>query len=327
MIVEPVPAGPRGPLHRVAGMLGLLAPIVVLIAVVGAAAAGRSADAVPGESPSASAWAASVASPAPSVRSGPVPPVAFPRTAFGLPVVDVTDALTLARSGRAPSVLAIAGHLRYRSTASPCPPTGYGPYDPLCHRFGVLAASPIDPAPSGDGPGIPWRMGAHLHPQFPVGTPLPREVRTTLRGGSVPVVLIARFDDPRAIPCEPGGRHCGEELVVERVAWVEGREWFRATLLDPLLDIDRDHDEWRARRRSAIAVMPGTPAVLTAALLSEPTLARVDPAVGAVLHGRPLEAVWYLRALEPAPTPRVVWAVVDDATGELLASGPRAPGG
>ena len=123
-------------------------------------------------------------------------------------------------------VVAVAGYLGLDAIPDDCRDTRLG-----IVRAVLRADRPCWRRLPGTAPRTPDRMtpGFHLHPQFPVGVrdALAVRVRGDLRRrrGRRRSCILGRFGDDRAEPCVPGGRHCGQELVVERVAWVDGIEY------------------------------------------------------------------------------------------------------
>jgi hypothetical protein len=247
----------------------------------------------------------------------------FPAEIHDLRVIGINEALGRADDptlgGRS---LAIRGWLTRPAFREPCAATD----DPVaegaafCRREAVLR----------EAPGDEWRV-AHLHPQLLPGTGLGRVRRAFAAAGDdpVPVVVIAHFGDPRAAPCTAAGRHCGDELVIDRVAWALG-----------------------APVRPPVAVLPeaspgaGTPAAADARLsgwdamsLAEETyggirglsasgvpaaaLELVEPAAAGAVASPGL--TWLVRAIvDPRPSDPLgatrTWLVVDDASGAVMAA-------
>ena len=341
MIVEPVRTGPAGPFRRLAGTLAVALPFVVLVGVVGVGTSGRTASDAEAARPALALASLAPAEPRPaaSTEPGVARPVAFPDSMLGLPVAGVSEILA-AREGRtAVGVVAVAGYLSLRQSSATCslPPPPLARLDATCDRFGFLADMPESPYV--DQAGAPRWRGPHLHPQFPPGTRIPEEAAIDVSdpGASPPaVVVLGRFDDPRADPCRPGSRHCGEEFVVERVAWVDGQLWRRTLSFDPKLDADLREVAWE-QRRSILGTAAPAGRVLGAAFLAPATLADFHPAAAKALPADPPESVWLLRVLDvrPGDGPTepsagtksaatiggVVWLVLDGSTGRVLARG------
>jgi hypothetical protein len=337
MIVEPVPTNPRSPVRRGVRLAGVTLPLVLLVGVVAVGSLG------PKAAPPRTAEAATTPDPAAPGRS--VAPgaatealvVDFPDQLGGLEVLGVSAAIEARRSSGLTGFVAVAGYLTIQDLPAECVDRYLGPYGAFCERRGVLADVPNRPFSSSYGSGSGFGgVGAHLHPTVPVGVRLPYEVVDASTDGSaapVAVALLGRFvdEDP---PCATVGRHCGEAFVVERVAWVDGEHRRRTMIIDPALEVDWTDPSWRERRADARAALGSDPTSLLTAYLRPATLERIDPAAAVAVLARAGEAppvVWYVRALEldahaaryPAggAAPRVVWAVVDDASGTVIARG------
>lgn len=340
MIIEPVRAGSRGPRRGLATRLGLAFPFVVLVAVVGLGVVGRTGEAARPANDTTAAAASPSLAPAEDTAgqlagdgTRTAETAHFPSTIFGLPVHSTAETLRLRTARRLSGVVAVSGYLSIsgeRASCSPSsvPPGGLGSF---CHRAGILADLPESPFNAAEG-GVGWWLGPHLHPQFPAGTRLPEEAARTVlaaQGAPLPVILLGRFDDPRAVKCRPGGRHCGEELAIDRVAWADGEVWRRSTAFDPLVDADIREKAWRSRPAIVASTLRGNPPLLSATLVAPQTLARVEPAAADALPRNPPEALWFIRGLavttgrrgEP-PVGHVTWTLVDAKTGEMLAQGP-----
>ena len=336
MIVEPVGA-PRRSVPGFGNGLRIALPFVALVAVVGAGVLGRDgqtteegatvARATPGNA------GTSLEPPSSTSASRTTDRAEFPDSLLGLPVSTTEETLRRRHEGSAVGVVAVSGYLSTTTDDAGCSPSLVlmPPVRPLCRRHGILAdhrQSPFASRRDGSRP----RLGPHLHPQFPPGTRLPEQAdrtRADADGTPLPVVVLGRFDDPRAVACGPGGRHCGEEFVVESVAWVEGEPWRRRRSLDPLVGPELRERAWRARHAIEALALPGDPPILVAALVAPPTLRRVDPAAARAMPKRALEAVWLVRGLAVAsggpgrpPVGAITWAIVDAATGKVLASRP-----
>lgn len=182
----------------------------------------------------------------------------------------------------------------------------------FCHRLAVLRAAP----------GAGWQTG-HLHPQLLPGLALgalPHD-----EGGGVPVVLIAHHNDARAVECLPAGRLCGHGLVVDRVAWAAGRDLPRSLAIAPGLHGENRRSPARA---GSIVEFFGTVPLRTVSVagVAGADLRHMDPDAAAMVAGGDVipELAWYVRFIVPdAVNGRVNWttgwAVVDDATGRVVA--------
>jgi hypothetical protein len=235
-----------------------------------------------------------------------------------MPVRTISDVLASRAAGEADGPIAISGYLGLRDLPETCRDTRLGPFGAFCARVGVLAQAPWE-ADTGFA-----QLGSHLHPQFPVGVRVPFRVAEMARSGwaASAAVVIARFDDPRARRCVPAGRHCGEELVVERVAWVEGEDYPRTVTVDPAVTPDPGTvtSLAPAARRAASHLPVGSVPLLTA-LVRPGTITWMDPAMASVVAGLDEEVVWYVRALDNARTPSAIDWVVADPSGAVLLRG------
>jgi len=265
----------------------------------------------------------------------------FPAEIDGLPVLGVNGAKHLAGN---PAVarrsIAIRGWLDPLQLREACAPALAVPA-----RDGTVAPVP-EPAPVDDpvsaaaafclreavlreAPGTDWGI-AHLHPQLLPGTGLGRlrRVFAAADGDQVPVVVIAHFGNARAASCAAGGRHCGEELVVDRIAWALGASSRPPTaILAPgtgaealrtateVLEIAED--AYASLRAVSVAGVPAAGLGLV-----EPAAADLVAAGGAPSIR---EFAWLVRAIvEPHPGDRPgaarTWLLVDDRTGAVVAA-------
>ncbi len=345
MIIEPVRSLPDAPRRRLAGRVALAFPFLVLVAVVGVGALGRT-----GETATQANRDATRAAAFPSLAPGgedaarqfaangtrTAQTAHFPKNILRLPVRTTAETLRLRTAKLASGVVAVSGYLsisgeRAGCRSSPVPP---GHLASFCLRVGILADVPESPFSAGRY-GAGWRVGPHLHPQFPPGTRLPEETaRTMLRadGAPLPVILLGHFDDARAVKCSSLGRHCGEEFVADRVVWADGEVWRRSTALDPLVDQDIRERAWQDRPAIVASALRGDPPLLSATLVAPQTLARVEPAAAAAIPGQAPEALWLVRRLVVTTGPRgesrvgrITWAIVDASSGVIVARGPPEP--
>ena len=243
---------------------------------------------------------------------------AYPSRVLGLPVRSVSEILAARAAGEADGLVAISGHLGLRDLPETCRDARLGPYGAFCARVGILAQAPWA-ADTGFA-----QLGAHLHPQFPVGVRVPFRVAEVARSGwaASAAVVIARFDDPRARRCVPVGRHCGEELVVERVAWVEGEDYPRTVTVDPAVTPDPGTTRSLApAAKNAASHLPEGSMPLLTALVRPGTITWMDPAMVSVVSGLDVGAVWYVRAIDDARTPSAIDWVLADPSGAMLLRG------
>ncbi len=242
----------------------------------------------------------------------------YPARVLGLPVRSVSEVLAARAAGETDGLVAISGHLGLRDLPETCRDARLGPYGAFCSRVGILAQAPWA-ADTGFA-----QLGPHLHPQFPVGVRVPFRVAEVARSGwaASAAVVIARFDDPRARRCVPVGRHCGEELVVERVAWVEGEDYPRTVTVDPAVTPDPGTagSLAPAARKAASHLPEGSTPLLTA-LVRPGTITWMDPAMASVVADLDAGAVWYVRAVDDARTPSAIEWVLADPSGAALLRG------
>ncbi|MCJ7711907.1 MAG: hypothetical protein MUQ32_13880, partial [Chloroflexi bacterium] len=192
MIVEPTPTNPRSPVRRALSLAGLALPVALLVAIVGAGAAGPKPEpesVAPDASHRAvaeepSAFPAPAASPtAPATVTAPTGPgPGFPTGAAGLPVHSVPEAQGLLATGDGLPI-AVAGFLeglRADDTCAAATGDTRGPLSPLCDRRARLVMI-------GD---FGWRSGVHLHLRFPPGVRLPAVFEDASPDGPIPVVIV-----------------------------------------------------------------------------------------------------------------------------------------
>jgi hypothetical protein len=312
MIVQPAPLGSSSRRRRALRTIGLLLPVVLLGVVVGVGLATPAPSPPPDRTATPTAVVADTTqdrSPAPEgiAVSAPV----FPRDIAGLQVHGVRWTLEARSRGLARGVIAVAGYLGLVSSPRDCRGQ-LGAFGPFCARTGVLGERPWTAGPLTETELQPY----HLHPQFPVGVSVPGQIPLATGAAGVPsppVILIARFDDSRAERCVPEGRHCGQELVVERVAWVDGNVLAVAEAVDPGIDAQTlATTEVPAFRTMAYPLLS---AYVLPALLE-----RIDP-VAATQAGA-TGPVWYLRGLVGLGEPdQIEWSVIDLEHSTLLADG------
>ena len=217
MIVEPAPAAPRGRRHRVAWVLGIVLPVVLLVSAVTAGLAGPK-EVTP--EATARAVAQAEASPASTIAEPDFAfaPVVFPTVAADLAVLSIPDAQ--ARIDLVtPGPFAVAGYLTEVGPYPPCGVSGgdtRGDLGPLCVRHARLEGLPD----GGDA-------GPHMDLTIAAGARMPAAFeRLGGEGRPIPVVLVGRYG-PRLEPCHPTIYECNGSLLVERVTWI-GRRAVRA---------------------------------------------------------------------------------------------------
>ncbi|MDQ1324046.1 MAG: hypothetical protein QG587_1382 [Chloroflexota bacterium] len=327
MIIEPTPTNPRSPLRRGLRAAGLVLPVVLLGAVIGAGVLGPQPEPT---TPPASPIAAlptpratnPTATPEPAIVTNaddPVPPEEF----GGLPVADIGRVLET-RAGSPPgTVVAIRGFLRVDGAAAGgCADEPPGSLGPWCERLGILAAQPPTSRSSSTCRIASHRhLSPHLHLSIPAGVRLPQAVdaagQVSVDDGAQ-VLVIGRFA-PAAATCVRAPWGCGETFVVERFAWVDGVRVGPTPLIADALQTGTRHV-------SPFGMVLGAGDLPLAAVLSWPDdIARLDPDAAALAEaGRPGEPVWYVRVLEGSAAPGgerpVRWMLLADRDFHVIGS-------
>lgn len=358
MIIEPVPTTTSSRHRRAAARLALAIPVVLFAGVVAVGVLGRSTAPSPQRPaiavPAATEPAPLVALASEAPRRTPPPPP--PAEVDGLAVRVVPDVLAKrAAGGLGPSagLIAVGGYLGVPNPPATCDPAGgapsasdpapspsgldvgFDPLGPMCARQAIVALTSWSLAGSEGFSGI----GPHLHVRVPVGVRLPDGIdRTTMAasGGPFQVIVVGRFETVPPTGCRAVAVDCDTGFVLEGVAWVEGEASATNPVIGPEIDarpiIQFDPDghpvAWvtgnQGLAEHAAFGDGGVP--LLAALLRPETLARFDPdAAAAIRDAKPAGFVWYVRGIwsmaEPPGGRPLVWAVVDDRSLEVLASG------
>lgn len=260
----------------------------------------------------------------------------FPDEVDGIRVIGVREARRLARDpALAGRTLAIRGWLSPPELREPCrvPAAAHAAVDDAPSAGVAAAAAPVtDPLTAAaafchrdtvlrEGPTRQWSVG-HVHPQLLPGTGLGRARRLLTGGEPVPVVLLAHFGNPRAGSCVAGGRHCGEELVVDRIAWVLGVPARPPVAIATPAPADDRYESGRLAMRRVEDAYAGIVAVAATGVPAE-HLGLVEPAADGVQA--PSGYAWLVRAIV-APQPsdalgaRRTWLVVDEGSGEIVAA-------
>jgi hypothetical protein len=166
-------------------------------------------------------------------------------------------------------------------------------------------------------------MSVAMRPGVVVPPPL-------LRTGedAAPTVLVGRLVWPFD-GCARFVTRCRPQLRVDRVIWAKGLGRTQTTSILPRLLEVGPQLSVRPRERLAEAVVGPTGAILMETLVDRETLAAVDPEAAALVAGAVLAGdtpqparIWYRLALGPDPSRDPSrWIVIDDATGEAIASG------
>lgn len=233
-------------------------------------------------------------------------------------MLTVAEALERRRAGLLGGVAAVGGYFAVRE-ATTCEGT-------FCARTGIIAARPFTAATGFAD------IGNHLHPQLPVGVVLPRAADLSRADPAPdgpeapPAVLIVRFDDLRARECLPAGRHCGEELVVERVVWVDGDSYPAIRAVEPAVPVTPPAIRIRTAGRAAERGLGASATPMMAVLVRPGTIAYIDPAMAPLLAGVGPDPVWYVRGLRLGPgEPAIQW-VIARADGSLILDGEQPIG-
>lgn len=313
MHVQPIErVGPQRR-SRVRSVVAAFVPLLVLIPVValGVVGEGRS-QAAAAERPIATVAApqAGAAAPIQAQRAEP-PPGPFPERILGIDVLDVAGARGLAATAGESRLLAVAGWL----TIGPDPDCA-ATWRLQCRRTGLLSAATA-------------AAEAALFLETAPGVPLPGLHRSTPRLTSWTVstdaVVIGRFVDR-------GGRRCGlRRPICEPVFSVEHLAWLDAEELGPTISTElgvRATGETADVADAARGAVGRASEVLGLTLLSPATLGAVDADAAAALGPGRDGRVWYARLVTLRPRadetskPVAAWALVDDATGLLIAAAP-----
>jgi hypothetical protein len=336
MIVEPTPTNPRSPMRRALRLVGIVLPVVLFAGFLGAGLLGPKPEPVaPDASLSPVIADASLvpAVPDPSAApaavilpSGPGP--GFPTVAAGLNVLSVPEAQTALATGQG-HPLAVAGYLDGLRTADACPASAgdtRGLLSPLCERrvrLVVASAGATNP-------------GAHLHVRMPPGVRLPAAFEDATPDAPMQVVIVGRGEVPGA-PCWVAARGCGEQMTADLVAWADGGPFNPGPVFDAGLEVPPPAIGYRHLHEALSLVAGPSGTILISAVVRPATVAAIDPDAGAALAAKrePEGLVWYVRGLvtDYGPgrypvgdyPPRIQWALVDETTGDPLATGVLTP--
>ena len=197
----------------------------------------------------------------------------------------------------------------------------------FCDRSGLLVATP-NPAGSsmnvGGANDHPFGSGAP--PPLPVsvtpGVVVPPELSgTSTASGPAQVILIGRLVESSQ-PTDQA--RSGRQLLVDRVASIDGIGQAQTTSILPKLLDRRPQLAWRPRDELANLVIGPTGAILLETLVDPATLAAVDPQAAALVADTSpgSERIWYRLALAIDPDrglPR--WVVIDDTRGAVIGTG------
>lgn len=332
MIVEPVPTDSRSRRRRVLGLLAILAPLALFALVVGVALLGRA--------PTPDKPVAAVRQPLPSADPGPAeaaaasetPPDAtpppFPSSIDGLAVESIPEVLATLTDTQPGAVIAVAGYLGVTDPPTDCG-DGIEPLGPLCERMALFAETPWTLRGSEGLTGL----GPHLHPRVPIGVYLPFAiVGTTTAAGGPPfsAVIVGRLTDTPSGNCGPVLANCEVGFDLDAVVWASDSSYGIKPFIGPQIDaIARDWVLSNQQAAEALAVGPSG-VVLYTALVRPATLRTLDPAAARIVRRHPPPGlVWYIRgvgrSLDRGATETLTWAVIDDVTLEVLATGVVGP--
>ncbi len=315
--VEPVaPVGGRG---RSRGVLAAIVPLVVLVGVVGIGVVGNGAapaptPTVPPAATSRPAEAATTPTPQPTERPR-LDTAHFPTRVAGIPTVDAAESNRMAKAGIASDrLIAVTGWLTLSPPSADCAKAWE-----LCRRIGLLSD-----VPTVDG-------GSALFLETRPDVTINGVARAARRSDewTVPAtaVVVGRFV-PR-VDRECGLRRpvCERVFAAELIAWLDGGIAEHPTV-QPRGQTGRGArmtaDEAAATARRAIR---GAGEVIAASLVDQDRLATLEQDA-AVVASSGDGLVWLVRAvsfnarLDVWYEPLAGWAVVDDATGEVLAAQP-----
>ena len=336
MIVEPTPTNPRSPVLRALRLAGIVLPVVLFAGVLGAGLLGPKPEPIaPDASPSPVIADASLLPAVPDPSAAPaavIPPSGpgpgFPTVAAGLNVLSVPEAQKALATGDG-HPLAVAGYLDGLRTADDCLAAASdtrGLLSPLCERRArlvVASAGVANPA-------------AHLHVRIPPGVRLPAAFEDATPDAPMQVVIVGRGEVPGA-PCWVATRGCGEQMTADLVAWADGGPFDPGPVFDAGLEVPPPEIAYRHLDEARSLVIGPSGTILISAVVRPATVAAIDPDAGAALAARrePEGLVWYVRGLETAygpgryPVgdypPRILWALLDETTGDPLAIGVLTP--
>jgi hypothetical protein len=298
--------------------LVLMLPVIVLLAVAGAALLGQDPRAgnpsravpltqLPSRNPSTTA--------PPGASTAPTPvPAAIPDELLGLAIQDVASARRDALERIEPErLVAVSGWL----TIAPGDPRCETNWYLACRRAGRLTSSRESDAEV-------------LIVQTQPGVPLIGLQRQSPAQGTWTIhnraVLVGRFGEPGERACRLPSLDCEPVFTVERLVWL--RSTFRARPVAIGPGAIRAETPVETAEATARAGLTTAGATLLVGVLDRASLDLLDPVAAAAVSDHPADAVvWYLRAImwpdgEGVGDPQVGWSLVDDRTGQLLATAP-----
>ncbi len=266
----------------------------------------------------------------------------FPGAVASLRVVQIPDVLRARQGGGGRTVFAIAGYLRAWADPRLCGNPVPGLPGDGCERTAILAELPW----TNHGSELFSPMGPHLHAVIPPGVAVPDTavgLALTDADPPPPVVVIGHFAS-RESACNNNDPACEETFTIERVVWASGQRLaLGRQVAIPLVASATDAQTADPGATAGRAIGPLT-TLLRVVLLEPRELANVDASAATAVMAartRPRGPVWYVRGLDvpyyplldPPPGrtgPVIRWAVIDEASGAVLARGetqpPQAPG-
>jgi hypothetical protein len=333
VIIEPTSTNQRSSVRRALRLAGLMLPIVLFAGVLGAGLLGPKAAPVAPPGPVTADASLRPVLPGPSAAptatippSGPGP--GFPVAAAHLSVLSVPEAQMALAAGEG-NPLAVAGYLDSLRTDGDCPAAAgdtRGLLSPLCERRARLVVASADAA----------NPGAHLHVRIPPGVRLPAAFEDARPDEPMRVVIVGRGEGSE-VPCAIAQRGCGEQMTADLVAWADGGPFDPGPVFDAGLEVPPPAIAYRHLDEAQSLVVGPSGTILISAVVRPATVAAIDPDAAAALAARPAPEglVWYVRGLGTAygpgryPVgdypPRILWVLLDETTGDPLATGILTP--
>ena len=197
---------------------------------------------------------------------------------------------------------------------------------PLCERRARLVVAGADAA----------NPGAHLHLRIPPGVRLPAALEDATPDEPIRVVIVGRGAGPDA-PCTGAVRGCGEHMTADLVAWADGDPFDPDPIFDAGLGAVPPKTTSLHLDDARRLVVGPSGTILISAVVLPATVAAIDPEAAMAIAGQPAPRgpLLYVRGMATAygpgryPVgdypPRVLWVLLDETTGELLATGLLTP--